>query len=64
MSTSEKPDFSQIDDSALISLRKQMRGELERLPPHSPYLAELTARYDLTTLEIDERARTAWSRAI
>jgi hypothetical protein len=30
---SEEPNFSQFDDSALISLRQEMRGELERLPP-------------------------------
>ena len=64
MSTSEDPDFSQFDDSALISLREQMRDELERLPPQSPVHAELAARYDLTTAEINERARAAWSRAI
>jgi hypothetical protein len=60
---SEESDFSQLDDSALISLRKEMRGELELLPPHSAGHAELAARYDLTTMEINERARVAWSRA-
>jgi hypothetical protein len=64
MSTSEEPDFGQLDDSALISLREQMRGELERLPPRSPGRAELAAQYDLTTAEINERARAAWSKAI
>jgi hypothetical protein len=64
MSISEEPDFSQLDDSALISLREQMRSELERLPPRSPDQSELAARYDLTTAEINERARAAWSRAI
>jgi hypothetical protein len=64
MSNSEDPDFSQLDDSALISLRKQMRGELERLPPRSLGRAELVARYDLMTAELNERARAAWSRAI
>ena len=64
MSISEEPDISQLDDSALISLREQMRGELERLPPRSRGHARLTARYDLTTAEIDERARAAWSRPI
>lgn len=39
-----------------------MRGELERLPPHAAGHAELAARYDLTTIEITERARVAWSR--
>ena len=62
MSISEEPDFSQLDDSALISMREEMRGELERLPPGSSDHAELAARYDLTTMEINERARTAWSK--
>jgi hypothetical protein len=64
MSISEEPDFSQLNDSALISMREKMRGELERLPPHSPGHAELAARYDLTTAEINDGARAAWSRAI
>jgi hypothetical protein len=64
MSISEEPDFSQLDDPALISLREQMRGELESLPPQSPGHAELTAWYDQTTAEIDGRARAAWSRTI
>ena len=62
MSISEEPDFSQLDDSALISMREEMRGELERLPPGSRGHAELAARYDLTTIEINERARAAWSK--
>ncbi len=64
MSISEEPDFSQLDDPALIRLREQMRGELERLPPRSPGHEELVVRYDLTTAELNERARAAWSRAI
>jgi hypothetical protein len=64
MSISEEPDFSQLDDSALFSMREQMRGELERLPPRSRDRAELAAQYDLTTAEINERARAAWSRSI
>ena len=40
-----------------------MRCELERLPPHSVGHTELAARYDLTTAEINERARAEWSRA-
>ena len=62
MSISEEPDFSQLDDSALISMREEMRGGLERLPPESCDHAELAARYDLTTAEINERARAAWSK--
>lgn len=64
MNTSEDPDFSQLDDAALISLREEMRGELERLPAHSDGHAALAARYDLTTIEMNERARAAWSRPI
>jgi hypothetical protein len=62
MSISEETDFRQLDDSALISVREQIRGELERLPPRSRDHAELAARYDLTTAELDERARAAWSK--
>ena len=64
MSISYESDFSQLDDSALITLREEMRVELERLPVHSVGHAELAAQYDLTTAEINERARVAWSRAI
>jgi hypothetical protein len=64
VSTNEEPDFNQLDDSALISLREEMRAELERLPAFSPDRAELATRYDLTTVEINERARAAWSRMI
>jgi hypothetical protein len=60
MSISEELDFSQLDDPALISVREQMRGELERLPPRSRDHAELAARYELTTAEINDRARAAW----
>jgi hypothetical protein len=62
MSISEEPDFSQLDDSALISMREEMRAELERLPSGSRDHAELDARYDLTTTEINERARAAWAK--
>ena len=44
MSISEEPDFSQFDDSALISLRQEMRSELERLPPHSVLALARTTR--------------------
>ena len=64
MSTSEDPDFSKLDDSTLISLREKMRGELERLPARSVARIELASRYDLTTAEVNERARAAWSRPI
>jgi hypothetical protein len=55
-------DLTRLDDSALISMRAQMRAELERLPPASFDHAELTARYDKTTEEVDDRARRAWAR--
>ena len=57
------PDFTQLDDTALLSAREQMRAELQRLPPHSPGHAALTARYDASLDELVERARSAWTRA-
>ena len=59
----ENIDFAKLDDSALLALRAQMRTRLERLAPHSVAHAELSARYDLSTQEIDDRARRAWSQA-
>jgi hypothetical protein len=56
-------DFTRLDDSALLSMRAEMRAELERLPPTSAGHAALTALYDKTTEEVDDRAREAWSRA-
>lgn len=56
-------DFTRLDDSALLSMRAEMRTELERLPPASPGHAALTALYDKTTEEVDVRARRAWTRA-
>jgi hypothetical protein len=56
-------DFTQMDDSALLSMRAGMRAELERLPPASPAHAALAALYDKTTVEVDDRARRAWTRA-
>jgi hypothetical protein len=53
--------FAALDDSALLTWRAKVRAELERLPPHSPGHAELAARYDLSTQEIDDRARRAWT---
>jgi hypothetical protein len=55
-------DFAKLDDSALLSRRAEMRAELERLPPASPDHATLTALYDRSTQEIDDRARRAWGR--
>lgn len=56
-------DFTRLDDSALLSMRAEMRAELERLPPGSAKHAALTALYDKSTAEVDDRARKAWSRA-
>ena len=61
--TDEPPDFTRLDDSALISARAEMRAELERLPPRSADHAALSRAYDLSTIEIDERARKAWTQA-
>ena len=58
----EPPDFTQLDDTALLAAREQMRAELQRLPPHSPGHAVLTARYDASLDELVERARNAWTR--
>ena len=55
-------DLTRLDDSALLSMRAEMRDELERLPPGSPDHAALAAFYDTTTAEVDDRARRAWTR--
>ncbi len=63
MNLSDEPsDFTLLDDSALLARRAEMRAELERLPPASPGHAALTALYDKSTQEVDERARRAWSQ--
>ena len=54
-------DFSQLDDSALLSRRARMRAELERQPPGSAGLAALSALYDQSTEEVNDRARRAWA---
>ena len=54
-------DIVKLDDSALLTWRAKARAELERLPPHSPGHAELAARYDQSTREVDDRARRAWA---
>lgn len=51
-----------LDDAALLSWRAEARAELERLAPRSPGHAELAARYDLSTREVNDRARRAWAR--
>jgi len=55
-------DFSELDDSALLSRRARMRAELERLPAASPGHAALTALYDRSTQEVSDRATRAWAR--
>jgi hypothetical protein len=62
VSTDDSDVFTQLDDPALFSRRAEIRAELERLPPESPVHAALAALYDLSTEEIDARARAAWSR--
>lgn len=59
----DNDDFTQLDDAALLDRRAEMRKELERLPPGSPEHDALTMRYDQSTIEVDERAREAWSAA-
>ena len=61
---SDSDDFTRMDDSTLLSWRAETRAELERLPPGSPGHEALTARYDESTEEVNDRARKAWSRAI
>jgi hypothetical protein len=60
---SKLDEFALLDDSALLSRRAEMRAELERLPPASAGHAALSALYDKSTEEINDRARKAWSEA-
>jgi hypothetical protein len=60
--TENTPDFTRLDDSALLSARQQMRAELRLLPPHSDGHAALSAWYDASLDELVERARRAWSQ--
>ena len=48
-----EPDYTQLDDPALLSARAQARAELD----------EATARYQELTDELDRRARAAWTHA-
>lgn len=63
MNTEQPPDFTKLDDSALLSIRAEMRAELERLPPNSAAHTELIRVYDAYTQEVNDRARQAWARA-
>lgn len=56
-------EFALLDDSALLSRRAEMRAELERLSPTSLGHTALAALYDLSTEEINDRARKAWSKS-
>lgn len=56
-------DFTRMDDSALLLWRARMRAELERLPSTSLTHAALTALYDRSTEEVNDRASAAWSQA-
>jgi hypothetical protein len=60
---SDSDDFTLLDDSALLSRRAEMRAQLERLPSASPGYAALSALYDESTEEVNDRARKAWSNA-
>jgi hypothetical protein len=55
--------FTQLDDSTLLTWRANARAELERLAPASPDHAALSALYDISTEEVNDRARRAWSSA-
>jgi hypothetical protein len=47
------PDYTLLDDPALLAARAKVRAELD----------EVTARYQELTDELDRRARTAWTQA-
>ena len=64
MNASRGTDFGHLDDTALLTARARMRAELELLAPHSSRHAELIARYELSTAEVNERARVAWARDV
>jgi hypothetical protein len=59
----EPPDFTRLDDTALLAERAVMRERLANLPPHSPDHAALTLVYDASTAEVNKRARAAWTRS-
>jgi hypothetical protein len=48
-----EPDYTQLDDPALLAARAEARADLD----------EATARYQKLTDELDRRARTAWTQA-
>jgi len=59
----ERADFSALDDPEFLAERARVREQLERTPPRSPGLAELTALYAALSVEFDRRAGNAWKRA-
>jgi len=63
LDTTDPPDFTAMDDSALITWRQDMRAELGRLAPKSAGHAALSALYDQSAGELIERARKAWTKA-
>jgi hypothetical protein len=63
LDTTDPPDFTAMDDSALLGWRENSRAQLQRLPPLSPGHAALSALLDQSATELVERARTAWTRA-
>jgi hypothetical protein len=60
---SDIDEFTELDDSTLLSKRAEMRAELERLPPGSPDRVMLAALYDRSSQEVDARAAEAWAQA-
>jgi hypothetical protein len=63
MAMDDNDDFTQLDDSALLRRRAEMRAELERLSESSFEYAVLKMRYDQSTIEVTERARRAWPKS-
>ena len=61
MNSYQSSDFTKLDDSALLSMRAEMRAELEELPANSAAHAALIRVYDASTEEVTERARKAWT---
>jgi len=58
----DSADFSELDDSALLSRRAELRDQLAGLSPQSPEHVRLTFLYDVSTAEVNERARAAWTQ--
>jgi hypothetical protein len=58
----EVTDFTAMDDPTLLAWRADARARLEHLPPLSPDAVQLKFTYDASTIEVDQRARAAWTR--